>query len=388
MRPERRTPLHDWHVAHGGELESFGYWLRPRYYRENGGDAERAGIAEAARVRRHGGIVDGSTLGKIEVAGADAAAFLDRLYLTRASSIKVGRSKYMVNLREDGMVLDDGLVLRVAADRYLATTSSGHAGHMLSHFEFWRDTEWSGRAVTLTDVTEAWAVIACAGPASRAALERVLGPDWQASLARLAHMEFADGSWQGATLRLLRASFSGELAFELHCRPRVALPLWEALVAAGLQPYGLEALDILRVEKGYLVSSEISGQTTPYDLGMQGLVKLGNACVGRELLERAAFHEPGRPWLVGVRAQDGRARFLGGAQLTSDREPARSLGYVTSSVFSPALGEWIGLALVARDMAAEGATLVARDPLRGAPDVRLRITSPVHFDPAHERMKA
>ena len=136
-----------------------GLWMRARYYDMGGIDAARAGCEEATRVRAHGGIFDGSTLGKFEVVGGDAAEFLDRMYLTRASTIKVGRSKYMVNLREDGMVLDDGIALRLAADRFLLTTSTGHADHMLSHFEYYRDTEWAGRAVSITDVSEAWAVI-------------------------------------------------------------------------------------------------------------------------------------------------------------------------------------------------------------------------------------
>ena len=185
----------------------------------------------------------------------------------------------------------------------------------------------------------------------------------------------------------LSVSFSGELAFELHCRAGSALPLWEALLAAGLAPYGLEALDILRVEKGYLVSSELNGQTTPFDLGLDGMVRLGNPCLGRELLDRPAFHEPSRPRLVGLRAADGRATFLGGAQLTAPAHPARPCGHITSSVFSPMLGEWLGLALLARAQAAEGTVLTARDPLRGG-DTPVRVVPPVHFDPAGERMRA
>jgi heterotetrameric sarcosine oxidase alpha subunit len=386
LRPVRRTPLHDWHLANGGVLESMDLWQRPRYYRANGPGAYEAGIVEARRVRESGGIVDGSTLGKIEVAGPDAAAFLDSLYLTRASPIKVGRSKYMVNLREDGMVLDDGIVLRVAEDRFIATTSSGHGGHMLSHFEHYRDTEWGGRGVTVTDVTEAWAVIVVAGPNSRAALGAVLGAHWPGTIAALTHMDFARGTHAGHDLTVLRASFSGELAFELHCRPAIAVPLWETLVAAGLQPYGLEALDILRVEKGYLVSSELDGQTTPYDLCMEGLVRLGNPCVGRALLDRPAFHEPTRPRLIGVRAVDGRGRFYGGAQLTTADAPNRPCGYVTSSVYSPVLGEWVGLALVSR-VHGEGTVLTARDPLRVG-DCTVRLTPLVHYDPSGERMKS
>jgi len=235
LRALRRTPLHEWHQAHGGVLEPAEYWMRTRYYQMNGRDAFSAGIAEAARVRAHGGILDSSTLGKIEVAGTHAAQFLDRLYLTKASTIRVGRCKYMVNLREDGMVLDDGIVMRLADERYLATTSSGHAEHMLSHFEYYRDTEWSGANVALANVTEAWAVIVVAGPTSRDTLRTVLGEAWHADLGRLNHMDFATGRWHERELRLLRASFSGELAFELHCRPDIAVSLWQALVNAGAQ---------------------------------------------------------------------------------------------------------------------------------------------------------
>jgi methylglutamate dehydrogenase subunit C len=387
LRPARRTPLHDWHAANGALLEPAGLWLRPRYYRANGADAFAAGVAEARRVRASGGIADGSTLGKIEIAGPDAAAFLDHLYLTRASTIKVGRSRYMVNLREDGMVLDDGLVLRLASDRYLATTSSGHGLHMLSHFEHYRDTHWSGRAVTVTDVTEAWAAIVVAGPRSRDTLRAVLGAGWHEPLGRLQHMDFEAGHYRGRDLTVLRASFSGELAFELHCRPAIAVPLWEALIAAGLAPYGLEALDILRVEKGYLVGSELNGQTTPFDLGMDALVRLGNRCVGHELLDRPAFHEPSRPRLTGLRAADGRAKFLAGAQLTTAGAPNRPVGYVTSSVYSPALGEWIGLALVARSHAVEGTALTARDPLRDG-DTAVRVVAAAHYDPSGTRVKS
>jgi glycine cleavage system aminomethyltransferase T len=198
-------------------------------------------------------------------------------------------------------------------------------------------------------------------------------------------MDFADGTYAGLALRVLRASFSGELAFELHCRPAAAVDLWEALVAAGLAPYGLEAVDILRVEKGYLVSSELNGQTTPYDLGMAELVKQGNACLGRALLDRPAFHESTRPRLVGLRASDGRAPFLAGAQLTATEAPNRPCGYVTSSVYSPTLDQWLGLALLARNQA-EGAQLTARDPLRGG-DTPVRVVAPAHFDSGSERMK-
>ena len=319
VKVARRTPLHDWHAANGGVLDPMGLWMRPRYYTANGADAAAAAVVEARRVRSHGGIADSSTLGKLEIAGPDAAAFLDFMYLTKASSIKVGRSRYMVNLREDGMVLDDGLVLRLAEDRFVATTSSMHGTHMLAHFEHYAATQWAKRTLTVTDVTEAWAVIAVAGPLSRTTLERVLASPWSAALARLKHMDFADGEFDGQQLRLLRASFSGELAFELHCRPASAASLFEQLRAAGLAPYGIDALDILRVEKGYLVSSEINGETTPLDLGLEAMVRAGNPCLGRESARPAGVSRsdpaaPGRStrarWPASVSRR--RAADLGG----------------------------------------------------------------------------
>ena len=387
LQPTQRTALHAWHEAHGGVLEAAGLWMRPRYYRANAEDAFAAGLVEAARVRAHGGIFDGSTLGKIEVAGFDAAPFLDTIYLNRASTLKVGGSKYVVALREDGIVLDDGLLLRLAEDRFLATTSTSHAPLMLSHFEFWRDTERARGGVTLTDVTDAWSVIVCAGPQSRATLRDVLGTSCSATLDNMKHMEFADGVWRGSALRVLRASFSGELAFELYCRPQIAVPLWQALADGGVRPYGLEALDILRVEKGYLTGSELNGQTAPEDLGLGRLLKGNHQCVGCELLQRPAFSEPDRPILVGLKAADGSSKFLGGAQLTSMSDKRRTRGHVTSAVFSPALKQWIGIALLARDLAREGDLVLAQDPLHGL-ETPVRVTASVHFDPAGERMKS
>ena len=393
LRPARRTPLHDTHVAAGGVMELMSGWLRPRHYRGNGADATAAGIQEAARVRTHGGLCDGSTLGKLCIAGPDAAAFLDRLYLGRASAIAPGRARYAALLREDGMVLDDGLMLRESATRFVATTSTSHLAHVLAHLEFHRDTEWRGRRIALTDVTESTAVIIVAGPASRSMLQEVLGLAWREPLATLGHMGFLDGrAPDDGRLRVLRASFTGELAYELHCEPAGAPAMWAALAATGLAPFGLEALDILRVEKGYLTSSELNGQVTPQDAGLGAMLRPGRDgstpdSVGCALLGREALQAADRPVLVGVRATDGRSPFLGGAQITATSQDSRSLGYVTSAVFSPALGESIGLALVARDHAASGAEVVARDPLRNG-DTRLRIVPCTHVDPEGTRLKA
>ena len=387
LRPERRTPLHELHVAAGAEMELMSGWMRPRYYAANGADPMVASVVEAARVRAHGGICDGSTLGKLEIAGPDAAAFLDGLYLSPASTILPGRSRYAALLREDGIVLDDGLLLRLTTDRFLATTSSSHTQHVLAHLEFYRDTAEPRPRVAITDATEAWSVIVVAGPQSRTVLHEVLGAAWSSAVSSTGHMGFSEGTWNGARLRLLRASFSGELAFEIHSQPAVAPELWTRLSAGGLAPFGLEALDVLRVEKGYLTTSELNGQTSPQDVLMDRMLKAPTQPVGKALLARQAFTAADRPILVGVRAADGRAKLLGGTQITAPATPAVSLGYITSAVFSPQLNEWIGLALVSRRFCAPGTELLARDPLRHG-DCKVRVTSPVHFDPDGERLRA
>jgi sarcosine oxidase subunit alpha len=385
LRVTRRTPLHKWHLAQGGVMGPTGLWMRPMHYGKAGADVARISALEATAVRTTGGISDASTLGKIEIAGPDAAAFLDYLYMTPASSLKIGRSRYAVNLREDGMVLDDGLLLRMGSDRFRATTSTGHAEEMLAHFEYYRALEFGTAQVVISDVTDAWAVIVVAGPKSREALLPILEDPSRPPVAALQHMDFTMARFAGAELLVLRASFSGELACELHCPPDSAASLADALVGAGMKPYGLEALDILRVEKGYLTHAELSGQTTPYDLGMEGFLKRKDRFVGSDLLDRPAFHEESRPRLVGVRAANGHAAFLAGAQLVGREDRNHPCGYITSSALSPALGEYIGLALVARSIG-EGAEIIARDPLRLG-DTTVRIAPIVHFDPSGERMR-
>jgi methylglutamate dehydrogenase subunit C len=384
LRPERRTPLHGWHRANGAVLEPMGLWMRPRHYCTNGVDARAAGIAEAKRVRGHCGLFDGSTLGKIEVVGASAPEFLDRLYLTRIGTLPVGRSRYAVLLREDGIVLDDGLVLRLTPNRFLATVSSSHLDMVLAHMEFWCAAEFGTQDVTITDLTDAWSVIVVAGPASRNALGEVLSADWRTRLAALKHMDFSEGNWDSRVLRVLRASFSGELAFEVHCHPSIALSLWERLSACGVTPYGLEAVDILRLEKGYLVSAEMNGATTPHDLNLD--VPAGRNCIGSGLLSRSGFHEPERPRLAGVQSVRPDDAFFGGAQLVLSEQGERPCGYISSAAYSPALGRQVGLALVARRVAL-GTELFASEPLHGR-TTRVRLTVPAHFDAAGERMRS
>ncbi|MGA7539397.1 MAG: glycine cleavage T C-terminal barrel domain-containing protein, partial [Steroidobacteraceae bacterium] len=390
VKPLRRTALHDALLADGALMEPSGLWLRARHFAGPNIDPVAAGIGEARRVRSAGGLLDASTLGKIEVSGADTAAFLDRVCLGRPSRIAVGRARYAVLLREDGMVLDDGLLVRLAESHFLLTASTHGAATVLAHLQYHIATGPTALEVCCADATEAWGVIVVSGPKSRELVGAVLPGTLAGEAASLAHLAWIAGEWRGRALRILRASFSGELAYELHCAADEAASLWQALRAAGsdrgVRPYGLEALDVLRIEKGYLTSAEITGQTSPYDLRLEPWVRASTDCIGRTLLERPALHEPSRPRLVGLIAAEPARRFKAGAQLTAPGASRESLGYITSAAFSPTLDRHIALGLLARDHAHPGAQVLASDPLDGT-QIPLLVTEPVHFDPAGERMK-
>ncbi|MGH8289550.1 MAG: 2Fe-2S iron-sulfur cluster-binding protein [Steroidobacteraceae bacterium] len=390
VKPLRRTPLHDALLADSALMEPSGLWLRARHFSGPNIDPVTAGAEEARRVRSAGGLLDASTLGKIEVSGADAAAFLDRVCLGRPSRIAVGRARYAVLLREDGMVLDDGLLVRLAESHFLLTASTHGAATVLAHLQYHIATGPTALEVCCADATEAWGVIVVSGPKSRELVVEALPATPAAETARLPHLAWAPGEWRGRPLRILRASFSGELAYELHCAADEAPTLWQALRAAGsdrgVRPYGLEALDVLRIEKGYLTSAEINGQTSPYDLRLESWVRASAACIGCTLLERPALHEASRPMLVGLIAAEPARRFNAGAQLTAPGASRESLGYITSAAFSPTLDRHIALGLLARDHAHPGARVLASDPLAGT-EIPLLVTEPVHFDPAGERMK-
>ena len=390
VRPLRRTPLHDALIADGALMEPSGLWLRARHFAGEGVAPVIAGVEEARRVRSAAGLLDASTLGKIEVSGADAAAFLDRVCLGRPSRIAVGQARYAVLLREDGMVLDDGLLVRLAESHFLLTASTHGAVAVLAHLQYHIATGPTALEVCCADATEAWGVIVVSGPKSRELVCAVLPATLAGETASLAHLASVAGEWRSRPLRILRASFSGELAYELHCAADEAASLWQALRAAGsdrgVRPYGLEALDVLRIEKGYLTSAEITGQTSPYDLRLEAWVRASTDCIGRALLERPALHEPSRPMLVGLIAAEPARGFNAGAQLTAPGAPRESLGYITSAAFSPTLDRHIALGLLARHHAHAGACVLAADPLAGT-EIPLLVTEPTHFDPAGERMK-
>jgi heterotetrameric sarcosine oxidase alpha subunit len=391
MSPLRRTAMHDWHEKAGAPFVPAGAWLRAQAYPGPGESLRDAYLREAAHVRRHVGIVDVSTLGKIDVQGRDAAEFLNRLYINGFTKLDVGKCRYGVMLRDDGIAYDDGTVTRIADNRYLVTTTTVHAGPVLNHMERHAQIVWPELDVKLTSVTEDWAAIAIAGPHSRDVLARVID-GIELSNDACPFMAYREGTLGGVPVRLFRISFSGELAYEINVPADYGLAAWEALLDAGkdlhISPYGTEAMGILRIEKGHVVGSEINGRATADDLGFGRMLSAKKRYIGDVLKDRPALTEPGRKQLVGIRPVDGRSRIPRAAQIVRDPDAARPVimeGEVTSVCESPNVGMPIGLALVKDGRARIGEKLIAASPVM-ATNVAVEICDPVFIDPAGERL--
>ncbi|TPN51539.1 sarcosine oxidase subunit alpha family protein [Mesorhizobium sp. B1-1-7] len=390
FKPFRRTPMHDWHQANGADMLEVGLWMRPWFYRQSGADVNEAYVAEMRQVRQAAGLMDISTLGKIDVQGPDAAIFLDRVYANGFAKLPVGRARYGVMLRDDGIVLDDGTTTRLAENRFFMTTSTAKAADVLSRLEFLLDAAWQDLRVAVTSVSDEWAAMSVAGPNSRAILAAAF-PALDVSNAALPHMGLLESEWEGRALRILRLSYSGERAYEIYVGATAGAQLWSHLLETGgafdLKPYGVEALGALRVEKGHVAGPEIDGRTTPDDLGLGRMVGKRNGFVGDVLRRRPAFTAPDRQRLVGLECIEDGKRLRGGAILFLPGEKAQGhgRGRVTSVTFSPERGHYVGLALLAGDVAAEGSEVLAVYPMK-AETVRARIVSPVFLDPQGERL--
>jgi len=394
--PVRVTPMHAAHVQRGAVFDNVGQWKRPWYFPRDGETMRAAVLRECAAVRTGVGMIDASTLGKIEVVGPDTPEFLDRMYTNAMSTLGVGRIRYGLMLGVDGMVFDDGVAMRLADDRYLVTTTTGGAARVLDRFEEWLQTEWPHLRVHCTSVTEQWAAVAVAGPRSREVLEAV-GTDVDVSRAAFPFMAWRDGEVAGVPARLARVSFSGELAFEVHVAGWHGRHVWEAMLAAGapfgITPYGTETMDVLRAERGFvMVGQDTDGTVTPDDLGMSWIVNLRKGdFVGRRSLLRADLVRPDRKQLVGLLPDDPGLLLQEGAQVVAAEHAAASppvpmLGHVTSSYDSAALGRTFALALVARGRERLGETVHARTFDGGAHQaVPATVTEPVFYDPQGAR---
>ncbi|WP_219602195.1 2Fe-2S iron-sulfur cluster-binding protein [Nonomuraea indica] len=386
--PVRVTALHEWHVAAGALFENVGQWKRPWYYPRPGEDMEAAVLRECRAAREGVAAMDASTLGKIDVVGADAGEFLDRLYTNLMSTLKVGAVRYGVMCRPDGMVFDDGTVVRLADDHFLVTTTTGNAAAVLDWMEEWLQTEWPSLRVHCTSVTEQWATVALVGPRSREVLAG-LAPGLAVGADDFPFMTWREAEVAGIPARVCRISFSGELAYEINVTSWDGLRLWTSIMDLGVvTPYGTETMHVLRAEKGYpIVGQDIDGTVTPQDLGMAWVVsKKKPDFVGKRSHARADTARPDRKQLVGLLPEDPGLLLPEGAHLVAadvlPEPPVPMLGHVTSSYRSAALGRTFALALVKGGHGRIGERLYA--PVGGtlAP---VTVTSHVLYDPEGAR---
>lgn len=380
FQPRRTTAMHGWHLAHGAEFEPVGDWLRPRAYPRPGESLDDAIQRESKAARAALGVLDASTLGKIDIRGADARTFLNRVYTNAWSKLAPGRCRYGLMLGEDGMVKDDGVTACLGDDHFHMTTTTGGAAHVLAWLEEYRQTEWPELDVRLTSVTEQWAVVAVCGPKS-AELVTALVDGLPDAPEALAFMTWHEASVDGVPIRLFRISFTGEMSFELNVPASYGLWLWEKVMAAGeadgITPYGTDAMHLLRAEKGFIiVGQDTDGTVTPLDLRMDWIVNLKKGeFIGRRSLFREDTKREDRKQLVGLLPEDRTEVLAEGAHViataTEPAPPVPMLGHVTSSYFSPTLNRGFALALVESGGKRMGETLYVTRP--GQPPVAVTV---------------
>lgn len=394
LRPTRLPPTHAWSTLQGAIFMEAGVWMRPAYYPRPGEDWFASATREARCVREAVGFCDVSTLGKIDVQGKDAATFLDRLYTGMISTLGIGKVRYGLMLREDGFVFDDGTAARLGAHHWLITTTTANAARVMQHMEFAAQVLWADLDVKLSSVTDQWAQVAIAGPMARKVLENLVDPGHDISNAGLPYMgTMALSVCGGARARLFRISFSGELGYELAVPARYGNALMRAIARAGaqfgIQPYGLEALSMLRVEKGHAAGSELNGQTTARDLGLQKMVSTKKDFIGKMLANRPAMLDPARPILIGVKPSNPADPISAGAHFIEiDAAPVieNDLGFITSSTISPVFGHSIALGLLSNGIERIGTEIIAHDPIRSR-STRVTVCHPVFYDPEGVRLR-
>ena len=401
--PERHTPLHSWHEQHDAAWENVGRWKRPWYYPRAGESMPQAVARECLAARRSVAILDASTLGKIDIQGRDAAAFLDRIYTGGFLKLGVGRCRYGLMLREDGCIFDDGVVARLGEHRYLIHTTTGNAEAVLAWLELWRQTEWPELDVYCTSVTDHWATAVLVGPRSRAVLSKVCD-DVDLSDAAFPFMSVRDGRVAGEPARIFRISFSGELSFEVNVAAAAAQRVWDALMDAGeafdITPYGTETMHVLRAEKGFIiVGQDTDGSMTPDDMDLAWAVRHNKrfGFLGDRSLSLADHKRADRLQFVGLETVDGATVLPEGAQLVKEgaapqrASPSASSatcpmeGYVTSSYFSATLDRPIALAMVKAGRQRRGE--IVHCPLADGRRISARIVSPIFYDPDGERQR-
>ena len=385
FRPARRLPTHALQQEHGAHLDDYGVWLRPGFYASKGEDMTAAIAREVTAVRKAVGILDYSPLGKIEVAGPDAIEFLNSIVATNLATLKPGRARYSLTLSEGGGISDDGVISRLSEDLVLMGTTSGAADRIYSLAEEWHQREYPQLDVCISNVTTQWGVLMLSGPKSRQLLSRT-DIDIDLSAASFPHMTVREGTVGGAPVRVSRVSFTGEVSFEVAIPTGYVAALWRQLFAVGgdlgLTPIGIEALDVLRIEKGFIhIGADTDGTTIPQDVGYGAMVKNKNVdFIGRRSLALPAMQTPDRLQLIGLRPLDKDEPLTVGSQLTvkAVRGCSSGLGHVTSSIWSPTFSAPVALGLLARGRARIGEHLFAWHNSSFRP---VEIIEPIRYDP-------
>ncbi|WP_038361892.1 sarcosine oxidase subunit alpha family protein [Bosea sp. UNC402CLCol] len=394
FRPVRLAPTHDWSREQGAVFVEAGPWLRAQYYPRPGENDWQATVdREVKAVRASVGLCDVSTLGKIDIQGADAAEFLERVYINGWKALPVGKARYGLMLREDGFVMDDGTTSRLGEHHFLMTTTTANAGKVMQHLEFCHQVLWPELDVRMVSVSEQWAQASIAGPKARETLRGVVDHEHDISneaFPYLAARAVTVGG--GIPARLFRISFSGELAYELAVPAAYGDAMMRALMQAGqpfgITPYGTEALGVMRIEKGHVAGNELNGQTTARDLGLGKMMSSKKDYIGRLMAGRPALIERDRPSFVGFKPVDPSQRLRAGAHFIGIGKAAvmeNDEGYMTSVAHSPHLNHWIGLGLIRNGAGRIGERVRAYDPVRNG-DIVVEICSPVFVDPEGDRL--
>ncbi|WP_440651461.1 sarcosine oxidase subunit alpha family protein [Candidatus Pelagibacter sp. HIMB1495] len=388
----RRTPMNDWHVEQKAEFENVGQWKRAWYYPINGETMHQAVQRESKAARESSGILDASTLGKIDIQGSDASEFLNRVYTNAWSKLGIGKCRYGLMLNEDGMVYDDGVTTRLGENHYLMTTTTGGAANVLGKLEDYLQTEWPELDVYLTSVTDQFATASLCGPNSKKILKKII-PDLDLSDENFPHMSFKEAKIGSIVCRIMRISFTGEQSFEINVQASYGKDLWEKCIEAGkefnITPYGTETMHLLRAEKGFIiVGQDTDGTMTPIDLQMDWIVsKKKYDFIGKRSLYRSDTMREDRKQLVGLLTDDPEVVLEEGAQIVSelDKKPVEMLGHVTSSYFSPNLNKSIALAVVrgGKDMMGKKLFIPMEDKT-----INVTVSNPVFFDQTNERLNA
>ncbi len=388
----RRTPMHDWHVKNNAEFENVGQWKRAWYYPINGENMHQAVQRESKAARESAGILDASTLGKIDIQGTDASEFLNRVYTNAWSKLEIGKCRYGLMLHEDGMVYDDGVTTRLDENHYIMTTTTGGAANVMGKLEDYLQTEWPELDVYLTSVTDHYATISVCGPNSKKIVSKVI-PDLDFSDESFPHMSFKNSKIGNIKCRVMRISFTGEHSYEINIQASFGKSVWEKCMEAGkefnITPYGTETMHLLRAEKGFIIVGQDTDATmTPIDLQMDWIVsKKKYDFIGKRSLYRSDTIREDRKQLVGLLTDDPQIVLEEGAQIVEDvnKKPIEMLGHVTSSYYSPNLNKSIALGVVRGGKNMMGKKLFI--PMENK-IISVTVADPVFLDKENKRLHA